>query len=325
MLVFGAILMSLPRGLHLGHSSGWLFAALGNQYRLADFAACESGASAIEISATSADRIAALGREEKTPSSELKFVSLHLPDMCELRRYSSGKLHSPEYAIQSLVTTHNVCAAAIHPDHLDDESATWLKRLDVPFAIENMDRRPQTGRTVKEVQRICAQFGCPLVLDVQHAYENSIDNGGNGIDLAVELTRSALAQNGISYLHVSGEMSKEGLQYCNHASLVTATNRETIIEAVLQIEELAGFTLPIICEGDYLYQHSAQLQASSPDSVSTYLSYACTRMREERELLQARLIERWNQRSTQTGLFGAASAANSDQNVDNQKIVAGKL
>lgn len=275
----------------IGHSSGWLFAVTGNDFGFAHSAARASAGTAMELMANTLDRLFDLARSGKVRSGDIEFISLHISDFDDDHAFSNPGV---EKALLCIKDELHINSLPIHPNQVNEYKISRLKDLGLPVALENMDRRPNFGRFPEEITAICKRFDCPLVLDLQHAFENSIDRGGNGIELAVEMAKAALQGAGISHLHVSGEVVHGGKQLSNHAGLLNATNRDSILEAVVAIEEMANFTIPIICEGDYLCGLSAANRYDFSE-VGLRIEQASAAMHAERELVQARLNEIWGQ------------------------------
>lgn len=157
----------------------------------------------------------------------------------------------------------------------------------MPLGIENLDSRNSTGRTVAEVMSVCETHGTPLVLDLQHAFENAPDyDAAEFVALAADFASAALRSNGLSHLHVSGEIRVAGEQLECHASLLTATNSDAILDGLRAVNKICGGRLPpIILEGDYLPGVPYLTSPLDDDRQLELAETAALNMRAERELI----------------------------------------
>lgn len=240
---------TLPVG-PVGPSTGWLCAKLDTSL--------ESHARILERSgATAAEMVCHRERmrdmlQGRLPE-HLRFVSLHLT---RLDRFTpsddAAELAGELWHLRTLVDTHHIQAAPTHPEVTPAFLYPVLLAQGIPVCIENMDRQKSMGKLPEEIAALCDRFGARSILDVQHAYEVSRDMGGDGIELSARFAEAANAGNGLSHLHVSGEIVRQEMQQNNHAPLRVATNRREIMQAVRSVLERTSKSLPVILEGETL-------------------------------------------------------------------------
>ena len=273
----------------IGHSNGWLCAVLGSEYSHTDQVVRASNSSACELVIDRDERLNQLLRLDVHPQWELDFCSLHLPDLSDIELLPFEERQELGEKFNTLREKFKFSTGSLHPDLASLDTTTWLADLGLPFGIENMDRTKQSHRSLEEVTATLSSWQVPLVLDVQHAFEISVDGGGNGIELSVELARAAYERSGITHLHVSGEISSgDGTQLDNHASLVWATNTKTIIEAVREIVRLNDKPVKVILEGNYLPPHSPGMpveRLSNAEQIPDLIELAAHNMARERDIL----------------------------------------
>jgi hypothetical protein len=274
----------------LGPSTGWLAAKLGPNLKDHSRVLKQADATAVEMVAVGQDRIQAMLRG--LIEAPQLYTSLHLafpPSSSQSLSLASGEDGLLD-DLADIVRNHGIRAAPLHPPQVSPVMCKALQNRDIPFAIENMDRNSPNGQSAKEIQNLMAEFGTPGVLDVQHAYEISKDNSGNGIDLSRHLAEAMMQEGGIAHLHVSGERSLRGKQTENHAQIHVATNRREIVEAVRQILDIAGPT-PVILEGEYLPDVEYDYEPRDEAEREELLDRAADDMRRERECLLNELKE----------------------------------
>ncbi len=227
------------RNLVIGPSTGWLYAK--EIFSLTQQAAFlkTTGANAVEVCLArweSEDkRMLSLKADRAFGAKTFIHRSLHLPDVCGLK---------PELQIATAKKAVALCGATTavtHPLKVGGEypveSYERMIAAGIPLAIENMDRRKDSGFNLAELEVLVASTRCKFVLDVQHAYEHDL-----GMKYATDLLESLKSH--LTHLHVSGE-TKDNI----HSLVHKATNTKTIVEFVGRV--LAAKNVPLILEGEY--------------------------------------------------------------------------
>lgn len=284
----------MDRDITIGHSNGWLCAILGPEYSFTDQAIRYSNAQACELAIDREERLENLLLPGLAPQWDLNFCSLHLPNLSDVDLLPHEERNILGGKFQRLHDAFGFSTGALHPDLASLETNRWLVDLQLPFGIENLDRNKRSFRSLQEMKAALDSWQVPLVLDVQHAFENCVDNGGNGVELSVELALHAYANTGVTHLHVSGEISSEDkTQLDCHASLLWSTNAKAIISAVREIVKLSDEPLKIILEGNYLPPQTPGAPLAtleSPDQVPELISIAARNMKRERDILMGELL-----------------------------------
>lgn len=271
----------------VGHSFGWFNWKVSANLRDVANVMRTAGLDACELTCGEPARDEALCRETLSVPG-VRMVSLHLSDY---RGYESQPIEARAAAIRTaadVVTRHSVARTALHPDLAPSQAIDDLVAAGVPVGIENMDRSKNVCRTVAEAMQILDRHGVPLVLDLQHAFENASDQGVAPHELVEEFVRAASAhgRQGLSHLHVSGEISEAGSQKLNHASLLKATNRAEILRALRSVRDLNDGRAPaIILEGDYTHGIAVRAHEHDPAHIVEASAVVSDRMRRERELI----------------------------------------
>lgn len=274
----------------IGHSNGWLCAKLSPSLSIQSVVLDATKNSAIELVCGGGDRMYSLLNETLSAKGDLQSLSIHLPDFHELANLDKESLNASGEFWRNLASKHSAKRGVIHADIVTEEIIQWLKSYQVPVSIENMDRAKKSGKYPIEVIDLCKKLRVPLALDLQHEYENSVDL--YGIDGATEIAKqlATMAYNtvGISHLHVSGEIMREGVVLSNHSSLTESTNRKHIIEAIVVVRNAChGYLPPIILEGDYLSGINEGIKLGEELEVVTKL--AINNMKAESDLLKSEL------------------------------------
>ena len=237
----------------IGPSTGWLSAKLGSSLEGHSRILTQANVTAAEMVCHSKQRMEDMLQGRLPPT--LQYVSLHLSGFQNFlpgARETDNTLEQTLTDVQEVVSRHHIQGAPAHPDIIPSHIYPMLRERSIPVCIENMDRDKQYGKTVEELQTLGTNHELPYILDVQHAYENSRDAGGNGFDLSEQFADMMIQGNGIKHLHVSGEFTNQGKQLLLHAQLHIATNRREIIHAVRSVLQRTQQPLPIILEGEYL-------------------------------------------------------------------------
>lgn len=269
----------------IGPSTGWLSAKLGPSLALHARILDDSNSTAAELMFGDRERIDAMCSQDLvTRSSKIKFLSLHLPGFGEDFSESSSRTR---HDLLKIFSRHRIHGTALHPDLTPASAFEILKSMNIPIGIENMDRLKNDGKDAASILKLCERFQTKAVIDVQHAYENSVDANEKGPTVASELLHALKNPNRISHLHVSGEISSaSGKQEHNHASLLDATNRDEILTTLKEIAANVDVLPPIILEGDPLPEFPVGFyMTASAAQIRKAAGYAAERITKERELI----------------------------------------
>ncbi len=269
----------------IGHSTGWIAGKISPQISVQAEALRLAGDDAAELVPVSAERIEALRTGSALPA--MRYLSFHLGDFREFNSWPASERLNFSNIILDAMLRYKVSGASVHPDLVTPEALAWLKNLEIPIAIENMDRAKTYGKSVNEVISLCNDFALPLVLDLQHTYECALDNPRECRNLAEDFVRAAFNAHGIKHIHLSGEvLDSSGNQVQRHASLLFASNREAVMKSLFVVRELChGVLPPIILEGDPI-PHAPEVTGKlSSKAEQRLLEIAAQNMRAEREWL----------------------------------------
>lgn len=276
----------------IGPSTGWLSAKIGTDLATQEAVLSETPASAAEmVWEDGARRRAMLSRALEV---ELVYKSLHLGSFTDFGVSLTPEQRDLVSDIARIWNAHGLVGSSAHPDQTPAHMYGILREAGITVAIENMDRKKSVGRTIQEVDLLIARHQTPGVLDLQHAYELSVDSGVSFNEVVERLTAAMAGFGGITHLHVSGELSEDGAQLVPHVQLTVATNREAILSALDIALHAAGRPLPIILEGDPLPEVSF-LSHSGPirkRMVATRTRQAIESISKEIELVAEAFPER---------------------------------
>lgn len=178
------------------------------------------GCNAIELSGLRKDRFSQIKGISKQDLKDFEFVSFHAPKDKDITK-----------ALTEIARMHarlNFNLIVLHPDAVDDWNI--LDNFDLPFAVENMDKRKPFGQTVKDLKSITDNHDLSVVLDINHAYTND-----KSLESLAEFYEAFGSR--IKELHVSGFRAK-------HEPLVEVGPVE-IVEAV---KAIPNKEIPIIIE-----------------------------------------------------------------------------
>jgi hypothetical protein len=150
------------------------------------------GCNAIEIMI---HKISDIEKFQKLKPSDIKgfeYISIHAPIY---KGEGIDEYISVLMAIEKLHTKIHFDSVVIHPDMFDDFS--FLKKINLPFAIENMDNRKMTCRDVASLQNVFNKTDISMVLDVNHCFSND-----TSMKLADDLVKAFTLR--IKEIHLSG-------------------------------------------------------------------------------------------------------------------------
>jgi len=266
----------------IGHSTGWL-SGKGASHSLLEHAETVSAAGddAIELFWKDPGIRDAHGEEDIL--LRFRHRSLHLVNF-ELETPWTVLL--PDLLAIAEFTKHlKIQTAVSHPPYLHDAIYKTLLKEGAPVTAENMDRAQSSGVTVEDLEKLHTLYQVPFCLDLQHAYEHSVDAGLAPETMALRYADMMLKGNRLAVLHVSGEvMGADGNRIENHAAVHRATNRDAIVEALREVIARVK-NVPIILEGDYLPGEPVEVEIEDPSARKKLLRKAEEEMREEREWL----------------------------------------
>ncbi|MGC9309414.1 MAG: hypothetical protein ACP5D2_01840 [Candidatus Nanoarchaeia archaeon] len=154
----------------------------------------------IEICAARLDRVTFLRDLSKEDFQDFDFVSLHLP--CDVRYYNHEVCEKLFSEIMSAHKNIGFDVIVLHPDLVDDWE--YMRKFDLPLAIENMDASKPFGKSVDNLLKFSKGFR--FVLDINHAFSN--DSSGELAKNLHETFRDTLCE-----FHLSG-LNPEGRGHC---------------------------------------------------------------------------------------------------------------
>lgn len=130
---------------------------------------------------------------KKSDLDGFTYISVHAP-------IYFGRQHDAEYkrALQAIENKHkeiNFACVVLHPDQFEDFE--FLKKFNIPYAIENMDNRKNKYKYVSDFLKVYEQLDAGLVLDLNHIFVN---------DNSMSLTNSFMNKYGekLKEIHLSG-------------------------------------------------------------------------------------------------------------------------
>ena len=189
------------------------------------------GADAIELSFLSVIELLnfRLPREFVDNTEKYDYLSVHAP--CKEIRYKKdyitykclGKLKELSYYLK----VNNV---VVHSDVVDDFSV--FEDFNLPFSIENMDKRNKNGISLKEFEKLKEDYEFGFVLDLQHAYEHD-----NSMRLCYDLIE--VMGKRLNEMHASGCNGNK-----NHNPVYSSENKDKITD-ILNL----NLKVPRILEG----------------------------------------------------------------------------
>ena len=155
---------------------------------------------------------------------KFEFVSLHLPKgiFQEDKREETIEVLELVQKIHEKLKLNNV---VIHPDEVSDWSV--FSKFSFPFAIENMDNRKKTHKSINDMRKTFQITSAKMVLDVNHCFAN---------DATMKLAQDFIKEFGdrMNEVHLSG--------FVDFHEPLFQTKQEEILNSV------PGIELPIIIE-----------------------------------------------------------------------------
>src|SRR3989344_7402281 len=188
------------------------------------------GADAIELSFLAPKELMQFNPSPETKKiiQGFKHVSIHAP--CKGITYNQSDSSEVIKKLSELCAELSIEGIVLHPDTV--ENFYMLDKLNLPFLIENMDKRKKYGTHPEQIRELKEKYNFGFVFDVQHAYEHDPK-----MNLARELID--VMGNRLKHMHVSGENESE-----SHAPTHFSNNRKEIGE-ILKL----GIQVPKILEG----------------------------------------------------------------------------
>lgn len=158
-----------------------------------------------------------------------QYISLHAPTVPRVAFW--GRVVPRCLELQSILP--RLDAITVHPDFLPVSDLLVLPLSDVPWALENMDKKKKVAQFPDFFRDLTAQDKEQLrfVIDVQHIFEHDPTMA------LAESMRDAM-EGRIAHLHVSGEIPT-----FNHEATHRASNAAEVVSAVRLLP------YPIILEG----------------------------------------------------------------------------
>lgn len=187
------------------------------------------GATAIELSFSTYNDLFSFKPEPETIEDvkKFKYISIHFP-WKEFRHDSNELTEKIIRKIRYLSESLNSEGIVVHPDIIS--SFTPLKRSNLPFMLENMDKAKETGTKPEHFEELKRKCDFGFVFDTQHAYEH---------DPSMRLASRLLLIMGsrLKHVHISGQKQSE-----RHTPIFMSENKE-------QITKLRLEGIPKISEG----------------------------------------------------------------------------
>ena len=182
------------------------------------------GANAIELSVIDSSNLEKLETLSKYVLKPFAFRSIHMPTNIYYKNNKDTKelLKRIEYISRNL----NISNVVLHPDTI--QSLKIFEEYDVPFSIENMDRRKKFGKDINEIRYILENTNFRFVLDINHIYT---------IDKSLKLAEHFIEE----FMDKIVEIHLSGCENYSHVALLKTKQKELI-------EKIKSLNKPIIIE-----------------------------------------------------------------------------
>ncbi|MFA5986295.1 MAG: hypothetical protein WC819_03035 [Parcubacteria group bacterium] len=153
---------------------------------------CATGARAIELMCHTEEHVKFLSAGEHAHIMQFDHISIHAPVIA----YDDDAVsHVLLKQLEELSARFSATYVVFHPDAVK----RWdiISQYKIPVAIENMDDRKKSFRTLDDVQSLLDRYPFGLVIDLQHCFVN---------DPSMQLAKELHAQFGdrIVGYHISG-------------------------------------------------------------------------------------------------------------------------
>jgi len=189
------------------------------------------GADAIELSFAKPNEFLNYHPSKKSIEdiNKFRYISIHAP-WKEVEYDSGGISDEIIKKLRNLCGEFPVYGIVLHPDTIKD--FTKLKNSELPFLLENMDKRKRFGTHPEQFEELKRNYDFGFVLDAQHGYEQ---------DPSMQFTKELIEVmgRGLKHMHISGH-TKSGL----HVPVHLADNKDSITD-ILKL----GIKVPKILEG----------------------------------------------------------------------------
>jgi len=160
------------------------------------------GCQAVELSYNSLDRTDWLDKLTLEDFIDFDFISLHAPTRFLYK--NNKETNKLLVKLQNLHKKFNFNIIVLHSDIILDWDV--FKKYDLPIAIENMDNRKESGKTVEDLKEIFERNDIKMVLDINHCYVND-----NSLKLVKEMYDNF--KDRIVEIHLSGFEAFHDLLY----------------------------------------------------------------------------------------------------------------
>lgn len=201
------------------------------------------GCNAIELMISSLSEVDKFKKINATDIVGFEYVSVHAP------AYKGEEISEYVRVLKVIEAKHSELffnAVVIHPAMIDDFS--FIKDINLPFFVENMDNQKETGKSVESMRDIFNKFDVPMVLDLNHCFSND-----PSMKLADDFVKAFRTR--INEIHLSGLDTF-------HDPLFK-TKQDFIIDAI------PGTDLPIIIESGL---ESVEEIGAELDYIKNYLN-----------------------------------------------------
>lgn len=189
------------------------------------------GANIIELSFATPKELLSynFSEEIKKEIRTFEWISMHAP-WKEVTYWNNPETHKIIEKLRSVASEFPIEWIVLHPDTIEDFEI--LTKAELPFLIENMDKRKSYGTHPEHFKELKETYDFWFVLDIQHAYEHDPT-----MKLAKELVE--IMWNRLKHMHISGHNETE-----IHMPTHLASNKEAVTE-ILKMK----LPVPKILEG----------------------------------------------------------------------------
>lgn len=176
----------------LGFSSGCLYKTHDRLAKETFDIFKSTGANAIEVMCASVDNISRLLEISLSDLEGFEYVTLHAPN---LGIVSQEDLESALENFEEAQGKFNFKHVVLHPDGIENWEV--FSKFNIPWAIENMDQRKESGKDVADMKKVFEELNAKMVLDLNHCYVN---------DSSMELAQDFVEEfkDRIVEIHLSG-------------------------------------------------------------------------------------------------------------------------
>lgn len=201
----------------------------------------KAGCNAIEIMFYSVSDAEKFLKLKDSYFEGFEFTSVHAP------MYKGGEIDEYIRAMNAIGEVHSRVgfdSVVLHPDMFDDFS--FLKRFDLPFAIENMDNRKKSCKDVTDLRQVFNKFNVPMVLDMNHCFSND-----SSMKLADDLVKAFRPK--IEEIHLSGFDTFHDPLFKTKQEIIMDAMPDTSLPII--IESGLGSVEEISIELEYIKRH----------------------------------------------------------------------